>query len=39
MSTASRAANDLNDFRLIQRIMTEQDKAREEMQNHNQALA
>ena len=38
MRTASRAADDLNDPREIQRIVAEQDKAREAEQKLNQAL-
>ena len=38
MRTASRAADDLNDPREIQRIVAEQDKAREAEQRLNQAL-
>ena len=38
MRTASRAADDLNDPREIQRILAEQDKAREAEQKLNQDL-
>jgi len=38
MHTASRAADDLNDTKEIQRILAEQDKAREAEQKLNQAL-
>ena len=38
MRTASREADDLNDPREIQRIVAEQDKAREAEQKLNQAL-